>query len=137
MDRCIICWDQTLLSNYGFQSFGGTVAQFPNHFLLGNLQTDKGRARIDGLASGVVCPAQAGAATSTVDPILGVVAKHLSFDGVVAARAGTNLHGLGLQSDGVILYDRQNVPQESTGTMWLNTVSKEVNSALAKPRAKR
>jgi len=39
--RCITCWDQTLLRDY----------DIPNHFLRDNLQTDKGKARIDGLAS--------------------------------------------------------------------------------------
>ncbi|MHC4910985.1 MAG: SdrD B-like domain-containing protein, partial [Planctomycetota bacterium] len=45
LHRCITCWDQTLLSLY-------TDAQ--NHFLAGNLQTDKGKARIDGEAS-ILC----------------------------------------------------------------------------------
>jgi hypothetical protein len=42
LHRCITCWDQTLLSLYSEAS---------NHFLVGNLQTDKGKARIDGVAS--------------------------------------------------------------------------------------
>ncbi len=41
LDRCVSCWDQLLLRNYGP----------PNHFLLSNLHTDRGKARIDGLAS--------------------------------------------------------------------------------------
>ena len=39
--RCITCWDQTLLSNYGI----------PNHFILPHLQTQMGKARIEGLKS--------------------------------------------------------------------------------------
>ncbi len=42
--RCIWCWDQTLLSKY---------TDVANHFLRGNLQTDKGKARIDGVQSDV------------------------------------------------------------------------------------
>jgi hypothetical protein len=42
LHRCVTCWDQTLLSQY---------ADAQNHFLLSNLQTDRGKARIDGLAS--------------------------------------------------------------------------------------
>ncbi|MCO6435576.1 MAG: HYR domain-containing protein [Phycisphaerae bacterium] len=40
-ERCITCWDQALLRGY----------DAPNHFLRGNLQTDMGKARVDGLAS--------------------------------------------------------------------------------------
>lgn len=39
--RCVTCWDQTLLSLY----------EAPNHFLIQNLQTDRGKARIDAVAS--------------------------------------------------------------------------------------
>jgi len=126
-DRCITCWDQTLLSNYGL----------PNHFLLVNLQTDKGRARIDDIASGVVCPGTAGSLTNpapTLDPLLGLAAKHLSFDGLAAAVAGGNLHGSGTQSDGVIRYDRVTPPGENAGSMWLNTISTEVNKALGRKK---
>ncbi|MCH7476196.1 MAG: hypothetical protein IIA27_16215 [Gemmatimonadetes bacterium] len=48
--RCIWCWDQTLLSKY---------TEIANHFLRGNLQTDKGKARIDGESSNV-CEANPG-----------------------------------------------------------------------------
>ncbi len=40
-ERCITCWDQTFLGDY----------DAPNHFLIQNLQTDKGKARIDGVES--------------------------------------------------------------------------------------
>lgn len=39
--RCITCWDQTLLSAYGVD----------NNFILADLGTDKGKARIDGVES--------------------------------------------------------------------------------------
>jgi len=39
--RCLTCWDQSLLSSY----------EWPNNFLLANLQTFVGKARIDGVAS--------------------------------------------------------------------------------------
>ncbi len=39
--RCITCWDQTLLSNY----------DAPNNFLIDLLNTNKGKARIDGVKS--------------------------------------------------------------------------------------
>jgi hypothetical protein len=42
LHRCITCWDQALLSQY---------VEAGNHFLIGNLQTDKGKAQIDGLVS--------------------------------------------------------------------------------------
>ncbi len=39
--RCVACWDQTPLSLY----------EAPNHFLIQNLQTDRGKARIDAVAA--------------------------------------------------------------------------------------
>lgn len=42
--RCISCWDQTLMSRY-------TGLGVINNFLLPNLQTDAGKARIDGMLS--------------------------------------------------------------------------------------
>jgi hypothetical protein len=131
-DRCITCWDQTLLSLYG----GGGI---PNHFLLGALQTDKGRARIDDIASLVVCPPVnlPPVVAPSIDPLLGVVAKHLTFDGAARAAAGTNLHGLGTQTDGVVRYDRVTPPGEAAGANWLNTITSEVNNAVARPARSR
>ena len=156
--RCITCWDQTLLSLY-------TVAQ--NHFLVENLQTDKGKAHIDGdlsplcspncctprLTGGcedfdcqaLICQVDAFCCTASWDLIcaelavdncpeicdgintdaslLGVAAKHLSFNGgPVSAASGANLIGLGVQS-AVIRYDLQSPPpppaQEPTATLLL------------------
>lgn len=114
--RCITCWDQTLLENYGI----------PNHFLLLTLQTDHGKARVDGLAS-QLCDLDLygpGGPGTTPDGILdvvsqpaallGLVAKHLTFDaGADYARAGTNMFGLGTEN-AVILYDPEGAPPEQT-----------------------
>ena len=43
--RCICCWDEVLLSNFSRND------GVPNHFLRNKLGTDKGKARIDGVAS--------------------------------------------------------------------------------------
>jgi hypothetical protein len=90
-ERCISCWDTRLMSLFNQ----------PNHFVRPNLQTDHGKARIDGVASAVVCTQ-----FTTLDlPLLGVVVKLLEYDGGMArALAGTNLHGLGYQS-ATIQYD--------------------------------
>jgi hypothetical protein len=104
--RCITCWDQTLLSLYG--GF--------NHFLVGNLQSDKGKARIDGVRSDdcdVNCVRQRPNERSLdidfvldilgIDHVcsydaslLGVVAKHLAFSGPAGhrAHAGRTLVGM-------------------------------------------
>ncbi len=86
--RCITCWDQTLISRY----------DAPNHFLRANLQTDNGKARIDGMAS-TNCPG------SVASPLLGVAAKMLACQSAAkTAMAGTNLVGMGTE-DGLILAD--------------------------------
>ncbi|MEK6676918.1 MAG: hypothetical protein AABZ47_14855, partial [Planctomycetota bacterium] len=84
-ERCIRCWDQTLLSRYNA----------PNHFVLPNLHTDKGRARIDGIASSTVC-----GITSVNDPLLGVLVKEIRFSGIPpkTERSATNLPGIGRQA---------------------------------------
>ncbi len=43
--RCICCWDQTMLSDWV------RSAAIPNHFKRSALRTDKGKARLDGVAS--------------------------------------------------------------------------------------
>ncbi|HNQ24337.1 MAG TPA: hypothetical protein PKK06_14720 [Phycisphaerae bacterium] len=81
-ERCITFWDQELVGNYAV----------PNHFLRTHLQTNKGKARIDGMASSV-CP------LSINVPLLGVAAKMLDFDaGADFAMAGMNLVGMGYQN---------------------------------------
>ncbi|MCP3905539.1 MAG: hypothetical protein GY715_18085 [Planctomycetes bacterium] len=124
-ERCITCWDQTLLSNY----------DTPNNFLLLHLQTAHGKARIDGKASqrcdydadfddGTFPPADPcdpDQATESSHPddivsqasaLLGVVARMLTFDGGADyAAAGTNLVGMGTESCAV-LYDQTGPPPE-------------------------
>jgi hypothetical protein len=101
-ERCITCWDQTLLSDYSA----------PMHFFRTNLQSDKGKARINGLQADrcdhncfdkldgfddffgleFVC--------SENSALLGVAAKTLSFNAGSGdvEEAGSNLVGLGFQS---------------------------------------
>lgn len=87
-ERCITCWDQTLLSQYGI----------PNHFLVGNLQTDKGKARINGIPSPVVC--DEGQTESVASPLLGLAIKELAFvsEGDVSMRSASVLTGFGAQA---------------------------------------
>jgi hypothetical protein len=101
-DRCITCWDQTLLSNYGDQTV--------NHFLPDVLHTDVGKARIEGLAS-TQCPFSVDAA------ILGVASKLMTFQcapplGNGFAEAGRSLVGQGSQS-ATILWDIIAGPQQA------------------------
>lgn len=109
-ERCITCWDQTLLSNYGI----------PNNFKIENLQTDVGKARIDGMRS-TVCDVNCddneprdgfGGGTGEVIcsqevPLLGVAQKLFRIgtiqNGSLTA-AGTTLTGMGAQS-ATIWYD--------------------------------
>lgn len=94
-ERCVNCWDQHPLSLYGP----------PNHFLMRNLHTDKGRARIDGIDSPTVCDT---AGTPSVSaPLLGVLIKQITFDGLATqiVRSATTLPGDGRQA-GLIRFDR-------------------------------
>ena len=93
-DRCISCWDQTLLSRYSP----------PNHFLIRNIHTQKARARIDGLASPSVC--DFGGTVSVASPLLAVSIKEISFASMppVRVRSATMPPGRGRQS-ATILFD--------------------------------
>ncbi len=101
-ERCICCWDQTLMKNY---------AQ-PNFFLLGNLLTTIGRARVDGVASDL-CPLAQHAA------ILGLLIERQQFrytsEGEPVIPSGTSFAALPMIGQGLeearILYD----PPEPTG----------------------
>ena len=97
-EYCFTKWDQSLLSSVG------------GHFLVENLQTNKGRARIDGIGSEVVCGPDSADYT-----ILGVAAKVLTFDGVNVAMAGSNLYGSGTECT-AILYDVPEPPEEKSVT---------------------
>ncbi len=63
-DRCITCWDQSLLSRY----------DAPNNFVYEDIHTEVGAARITGMASSVVCGPQ-----STNQALLGVAVRVISF----------------------------------------------------------
>ncbi|MCO6436495.1 MAG: hypothetical protein J5J06_05355, partial [Phycisphaerae bacterium] len=101
--RCICDWDQELISLY----------DAPNHMLRQYLQTNKGKARIDAIASPIVCDPFLEDAVSVDSPLLGVAAKQLTFhrpspgvdaDGIVKRdSAGMSLVGLGQQA-GKITY---------------------------------
>ena len=109
-ERCITCWDQTLLGDY----------DAPNHFLVDNLQTDKGKARIDGLGS-TVCP------LSTDTALVGLEAKFLSYANGFAA-AGSNMVGQGEDTSAAILFDVVEGPDEAN-----NGVSNASGSIIVKP----
>jgi hypothetical protein len=105
-DRCITCWDQTLLKNY----------DVPNHFLIESLHTARAKARVKGMAS-TNCP------FSVDSPLLGVIMRKLSFVELTrgsdqtalefaTARSAVTLRGQGL-SDAVILNDIIARPQEA------------------------
>jgi hypothetical protein len=89
--RCITCWDQTLISDY----------DDPNHMLRIFLQTDHGKARIDGHASDE-CDDLGAGFESRRAAILGVAARQLRINGGFPAGStaytGTNLVGLGFEA---------------------------------------
>jgi hypothetical protein len=108
--RCVTCWDQTLLSRNGI----------PNHFLVAFLQTQHGKARIDGRAA-AACdvlddPAtpQDESLTSVDSPLLGTQVRLLDFDGARTAAAGWNLFGSGFDDTAAVLYDAGSGSQEAT-----------------------
>jgi PKD repeat protein len=112
-ERCITCWDQSLLSDYNVP-----------HFIIDTLQTDHGKARVDGVESQVcdvdVVPGDGplgwhpGDIVSEDAALLGVIARLLTFDGGAGGYAahGTNLVGMGYEP-AVIEYDMMSLPQES------------------------
>ena len=108
-ERCITCWDQALLGQY----------ELPNHFLRAHLQTNKGKARIDGMAS-IVCdeygPQGQPILLSVDAPLLGVAAKVLDFYTSLApdrGYAGLTLVGTG-DEVGVLRYDVLSPPPEQS-----------------------
>ncbi|MHC5115098.1 MAG: hypothetical protein ACYTGP_11805 [Planctomycetota bacterium] len=132
--RCVTCWDQTLLSDYGA----------PNHFRIEHLQTSHGKARIEGLQSqlcdvdvdpndgefpfaidSVTCerviPTDGGDPSSHPDDvvseessIIGVFMEMLTFDGGAdVGLAGAALGSMGEDPDGDIRYDVLSAPPEA------------------------
>lgn len=121
--RCVCCWDQTMLSNWVRSS------AIPNHFKRTALRTDKGKARLEGLASTEcnyyeLCGPSAtlkrfanrcgepgavagipGFHESEDAAILGLATKFLAFSPSGAqATAGMNLVGMG-EERAYIYYD--------------------------------
>jgi hypothetical protein len=143
--RCITCWDQTLLSKY----------DAPNNFMIGNLHTNKGKARIDGMRSDVcnspdLCchlgldsacfPAidhpQIDPECSKAAALLGVSDKILHFSGRVTGRtdAGMTLVGQG-QESATLLRDIIAPPDQlNTGAQGADGLDiANVNEASATP----
>jgi hypothetical protein len=90
--RCVTCWDQTLLSNYGP----------PNFFLIDFLQTNRGRARVDGISS-ALC--DDGKVVSEDASLLGVFTTVAGFDGGLGRdAAATTLRGFGTEA-ATVRYD--------------------------------
>jgi len=117
-ERCVTCWDMAGLASY-------TTFGIPNHFLLANLQTGRGRAKIDGLAS-TVCP---GIGQGSQDAaILGMSQRVLRFPAMLMDAESPNVAGVGMGADpvertaetlvgqgeevGQVLYDLIVPPQE-------------------------
>jgi len=143
--HCITCWDQTLLSNYAAT----------NNFLIGNIHTDKGKARIDGVASSDCDPVGSCCNLST-DPdcfpsanhpaidescseaasLLGVSNKILVFSGAVTGRtdAGMTLVGQGTES-GYFKWDVIDGPLPlQTDPDLIVPVQVDVEETIATPR---
>lgn len=103
MERCIYNFDERLISKYTQGKIG-----VPNFFLRSSLQTDRGRSRIDGIASTTVCGPESIAA-----PLLGVQFKYIEFvDGSVNVGA-TTLVGTGSQVGQIIAPAPGQPPEES------------------------
>jgi hypothetical protein len=97
MEFCFTKFNEELLSHRG------------GHFLVGNLQTAKGRARINGQKSDTVCGVES---HSDAYSLLGVQSKVLYFvPGMAKALAGGNLFGSGFMN-ATIQYDMAPVPPE-------------------------
>ena len=101
-ERCLTGWDGFLLSQF----------DTPNHFLLENLQTNMGKARIAGMASAEVCGEE-----SVSTALLGVSMKRLTFDlGSDFAAAGTNLVGMGEETAMIQADLPMGIPPEKAAT---------------------
>ncbi|MCP3905579.1 MAG: hypothetical protein GY715_18285 [Planctomycetes bacterium] len=113
--RCVTCWDQTLLSDY----------DVPNQFLVSSLQTDRGKARIDGQMS-VLCdfdfdPNDGALGCHPLDRIsanaalLGISTTLLSFEPNLGEdTVGSTLVGMGTQM-ATVRYDTLGPPPPFAG----------------------
>ena len=95
----VTCWFQRLLSGFGV----------PNHFLLSNLHTDRGKARIQGIALEDCTPRVLPAS------LLGTIRTKLAFSGSVVGDAATSaiLIGMGCE-EAAVLYDTPDSPPQET-----------------------
>ncbi|MEW6249844.1 MAG: hypothetical protein AB1716_04300 [Planctomycetota bacterium] len=105
---CLEKWTQVLLSNIG------------GPFLVNNLHTNFGRARIRSVASQLCLPDPPTNPPSAAHSLLGLTAKVLNFDGSRIATAGTNMFGAGNRPT-AILYDV--LPGGGEGPMTLPTAN--------------
>ena len=108
--RCVCCWDQTMLRQWS------RSASIPNHFLRSTLHTDKGKARLEGVAStecdyATICGREpspnpecypegneSARRFAVETPLLGLATKFLTYSGIGLAKIETsaiNLIGLG------------------------------------------
>ncbi len=106
--RCICHWDETLISEY----------DPPNHMLIEYLHTDKGKARIEGMASSV-CPEVLECCEEPRDaPLIGVAAKWIDFgtgtDFPPRAVTGIPMTGMGVEA-AQILYTPSPAPDRALG----------------------
>ncbi|MCB9850169.1 MAG: hypothetical protein H6817_05640 [Phycisphaerales bacterium] len=142
MHRCVEFWDQQPFALYA-------TLGVPNHFLIGNLQTQKGKAQIDGIASQVcdvdVDPANGPVGNDPRDilsvqtPLVGVAHKRLSFSTQKVALAGMPLVGMG-KEEGYVRYDlgvdggteRPDVVEYDADSRIPVTPAEEVDDALAR-----
>jgi len=88
---CLDCWRQDYLNDL----------DGAEHFDVANLQTDAGKARIDGLASQLCDEPDA---LTSAQSLLGVSATYYLMNGVTSAASGKNLVGMGTEN-GVLMYD--------------------------------
>ncbi|MBX3372956.1 MAG: hypothetical protein KF817_03920 [Phycisphaeraceae bacterium] len=100
--RCILCWDQTLLSSYGV----------PNHFSVGSLQTNHGKARIDGVASPLCDGIPSSGDLSVAASLLGISARFLSIDSE-SASAAASLVGMGQENATITYFPGSGPPDEA------------------------
>lgn len=112
MERCIESWDERLLSEYTLDEDGHETG-VPNYFWHTVLGTDKGMARIDGIASPNVCGGD-----SVNAPLIGVASKLVYFDNGKLDRTGMSLVGVGAEA-GQLFYEVRDgeAPPEPLGEL--------------------
>ncbi|MBX3375082.1 MAG: hypothetical protein KF817_14720 [Phycisphaeraceae bacterium] len=119
--RCILCWDYALLSSY----------DVPNHFQVGALQTNHGKARIDGVAS-PLCELLNGAGSGSVPTVatslLGVATRILSGD--FPETAASSLVGMGQESAVIRYFPGSGPPDEAPGGASPRTAGGAVHGML-------